>query len=411
MHMLRAVLLLAALATIAGAQARQLTYAPELTVDLAKQGVRGVNGLSVSTSGRMVVAVGQWVGELVAFDSLGQKLPWKTPIGRGAGAEIGWVSRTGWVGDSLWIMDNGFEQVVILDGQGRVLRSIERPAWVRPAWSDRRKYPLFSSMSMEALYPDGTMLVVPTRPRALFDTPQYDRDVVHLLRVDQDGKILRAIARAPASHGRLELRDGTTRHVIAVPIFSRTTWTVSTDGKRIALVTPPATLSDSGLLRVTMLNENGDTVFSRRYPTPSAHVTRARADTLVSRFQAFGKYSAQWIRDTVRALMPEVESRVINVMVGLDHSTWVWLRSDNAEKTALVIDARGAVAGFATFPPSGKLAVYSVDRIWTLERVGTARGIDQQFNLVRSRLQPATAARPTRSARASASPAPLRPPR
>src|SRR2546428_6857505 len=101
----------------------ELVYASDLTIDLAKEGVRRVGFLSVSDRGRMVVAQDRYYGEMVAFDSLGRKLPWSIKIGRDRDSEIAWMVRTGWVAesDSMWIDDGFYGQLALLDGNGKLV--------------------------------------------------------------------------------------------------------------------------------------------------------------------------------------------------------------------------------------------------------------------------------------------------
>ena len=174
------------------------------------------------------------------------------------------------------------------------------------------------------------------------------------------------------------------------------------NGRRIVVLKPAMAVSDSGRLTLTMLNDNGDTVYTRAFSVGAKRVSPRRIDTLVAGYQAFGKYSAQWIRDTVRKLIPAWDYRVLNVIVGVDYSTWIWLRSDKPEQDAIVVDAAGNLVGRVTFPPSRKLAAYSVDRIWTMEPVDAGA---QQFKIVRSR-RVTTSARPARKSTASGSPRP-----
>ena len=388
----------------AGAQMRQLRYEPELTIELARQNIARAGAFTVSRSGRIVMTTEQWIGQLIAFDSNGKKLDWNITTGRVSDSEIGWVNNFGWAGDSLWVQDRAFDQIVILAPDGKVVRSLERPNWVRPSWGDRRRYPLFSSMSWEAVYPNGDMLVTPERPRAIFDTPQYDRKRKHLLRTNSDGKILRTVAKIPAIAAPIELRDGRETKMVSVPYYPVPRYKVSSDGERVAIVEQPSATADSSRVRVTMLNAMGDTVFSRRYHVDFTPISSARADSLVTlnpMYQKpFGRYSVAWIRDTVRKLIPAWEPRMLNLLVGVDYSTWIWLRSDKPEHTALVIGPTGDLIGEAKFPPSSKLAVYSVDHIWTMEPVG--RPQLGQFNIVRSKLV-TTSARPARTASTRAS--------
>ena len=368
----------------AGAQPAALRFEPDLTLDVGDVSLTRYSQLLVDRRGRIWIATGAWDGLLVAFDSTGKRLDVNTPLGgrRNRSAEIGWVSRWGLTGggDSLWIGDRMFGQLLVLNDSGKIDHSYERPIWLRPSWSERRNYPLFSGLEWEAVYTDGTVLVTPGRRRALFDSPNYDRNAVHLLRATADGKILRTIAKLPASAGlnghRLLLRDGTERKSFDIPFFARAAWKVSPDGQRIAIVLPQLGPADSGAFRVVMLNAQGDTLFNRRYVTESTRVPVEAVAARLNAVTAFGRYSAEWIRDTLRKQIPVFASRVLSVQVGSDNSVWVWLTSTEAGSRAFVIDANGEPVGTAHFPPGTRIAALARDHIWTSQRDRSKGSID-----------------------------------
>jgi hypothetical protein len=385
-------------------------FVPELSIDLSRLNVRRGGGLlSVSPSGRMLFLPELYRSEFRPFDSTGAELGWTLMVGRATDSEIGFVQRVGWIpGDTLWVADQAYDHVVLVDPGGRVFRSLERPSWVRPRWSDRRRYPLFSGFILEAVYPGGELLVRPTRPRHLFDTPLFDRDHLYLLRTDRDGRILRTVMKVPALDGRIELRDGTERRMQRVDYFPRTFWKVSSDGQRVAVVTPA--LRDSGSFTVTMLDAMGDTVFSRPYRARAVRIPPARRDSILARIQGFGRHSAQAVRDTVRALMPDFESPVVLVAVGIDHSVWVWLRQPGnsmQEWTTLMISPTGQVVGTAVLPRSFRAAEVSMHNVWAITREGSGNAL--QLRRFRREPLPATAARPARIARSAASSPPAQP--
>ena len=161
-------LLLLAIPALLPAQSTvpRLYLAPDLVID-AKQIVSAGGGsigtLSVGADGRMIVGPKNGAGEIHAFDVHGNSLNWRIPVGDPDG-EIGSISHVGWVGDTLWLTDPRYRQVVLIDPNGHVARTIENPSWVHPRWSERRKYPLFALMDVIALHPDGSMLVSTAAP-------------------------------------------------------------------------------------------------------------------------------------------------------------------------------------------------------------------------------------------------------
>jgi len=403
-----AVLVLATLtAPRSGAQGRRLTYVRDTSLDIVRQGQggRAVTAL-VRRDGYIVVAPEYFFGEAIAFDSTGKRQAWHVRFGGGGDAEVGFVTAWGWAGDSLWIADNGYRQLALIGGDGKVARSIGFPSWVRPSWSDRRLYPLFSRMNWFAMYGDGTLLVEPYQVRRLFDTPGYDPDQKLLVRIDRDGRILRTVARAPAMEGQLLLRSGTERKTWNVPNYPRSYWKTSTDGERVALVAPIP--SDSGAFRVTMVSGQGDTLFARRYSIDAARVSKAAIDSFLTTVKAFGRYSAQQVRDTITKLIPPFRSPVAAVLVGVDHSVWVAIRRPKSapqQAEWMVMDERGSVVGTTLLPRGLRMTAVSVDHLWSLE----PDRVKQTSTIVRYRRAGPTGALPARSASSSGSSSPARP--
>jgi hypothetical protein len=360
-------------------QLPEIRFEPELTVDVGKMAIGRYSQILVDRKGRMFVATGQWDGELVGFDSSGKPLGWRVPVGRRNNREIGWIDSWGFAGDSVWINDRMYSQLVVLGDSGKIARSIERPTWLRPGWSDRKKYPLFSGLEWLASYSDGTVLVRPGRRRAIIDAPDYDRSALHLLRATDDGRILRTIAKLPSYATELPnnfaitvlLRDGVERKSFLVPFVARTAYRVSHDGQRIVIA--EASRTDSGVVHVTMLNADGDTLFTRRYGSEATRITKEQVEQRLSGIAAFGKYSADWIKDTLRKHIPAFDSRLMQVQIGIDYSTWLWFRQPVPGAVALVLDPQGNAVGWATFPPGTRLTGLSLDRIWAIEKDPNSR--------------------------------------
>lgn len=317
------------------------------------------SSLLVGADGR-IVSLPQWGGDMVIFDSTGKPLPYKQPIGGPTDPEIRYVATAGWLGKTIWIYDPQSGQIALVDPQLKVTKSLEIPAWIRPSWADRRKYPVFGRMNPLALYPDGSWLVAPSNPKSLVDTPDYDKTMTYLVRIAESGTIQRTIARIPwlpnAARGdRLERgpKQGAPRNFAF--------WNPSADGSRILIGVPSTTAGDSAHL-VTVINEKGDTIYSR----------------------------PMFFADPVAA-----------ARVGRDGSVWLQLRGRTGDRTWLMLDPSGQQRGTITFENNTYIHDGDASRIWTTERVGNTQ------LLVRFRI---TSAPPPRTAAPSKSSGRPRPP-
>ena len=390
-------------------QLARLTFVRDTAFPLNKH--LGMNRVAldalVGRDGRVVVVPEAYYGttEAAAMDSSGKKLPWSLKIGRGE--EIGYVDRFGWAGDSVWLNDRGFRQTVMLGRNGEIARSVEPPSWIRPFWRDRRRYPLFRAALWYGMYGDGSLLAMPSQPRRLLDTPQFDENSRLFVRVDRDGRILKTVATAPLMDGRITLRSGVERKTLTVPNYPRPFWAIADDGERLAVVVPEP--RDSGAVRVTVVNADGDTIFARRLVIDAIRVPDEGVNAFIANLSAFGRYSAEQMRDTIRKLVPMYNSPLNGVDIGVDRTIWVGVRrpgiaTDSTEW--VVLDSLGEPVGSAFLLRTFRRTALSLDKIWSLEH-----NRPKSFStLVRFKRAAATTVRPSRSAPVSAASAPVRRP-
>lgn len=393
-----------------GQAIRHLTPTQDLRIGAQALGAARDVLIALAPDGRVIVAPrfgGLWI---VAFDSLGNRLPWKIAVGRRDDSEILVPSRIGFIAGTatMWVADNGYQQVALVDADGKVFKSLESPSWVHPTWAERRKYPVFANSQAFALYKDESMLLLPGRERALLETPGYDRSGLHLLRTSSSGSIQRTVAMVPSLQDRLELHAKRCEHVIPIPFGTPATWAVSADGSRLVVVKSGVSAADSGTVRVTTLDDHGDTVFSRIVPQPAVRIPQATIDNFLSMHRGCGDFSTEEIRDSLTRRLAAFKSFVVGVLPGRDQTTWVTMRpeADTAtERTAIGLDERGGIIGVATLPPNQLLVGADRNHLWMIEG-GRMRA---PVALVRYKLD-ATPVQPPRSGRAGApsSPAPIR---
>src|SRR5215467_2620411 len=123
------------LAAPASAQATR-RFAPVEDLRIEALSVRGQRDVIVALApdGGVVVAPRYGGLPIVAFDSLGKQRPWKIATGGRDDAEIGFPVRVGWIGGTrtMWIADQGYRQVALVDSNGKVFKSLEDASWLHP---------------------------------------------------------------------------------------------------------------------------------------------------------------------------------------------------------------------------------------------------------------------------------------
>ena len=237
---------------------------------------------------------------------------------------------------------------------------------------------MFSAADVFARYADGSLLVRPFREHRLIDTPEFDTSSTELLRVTEEGTILRSIAKLPLEDLQpVRVDRGSTD--LVYPLQNRTYFGVSQDCMRIVLVRANVAGKDSGTIGVTSLNERGDTTFTRRYPFTAQPMTQRTRDSLLRRYG-----NPEQRADDERRI-PPVLPPVGGLVIGRDRTVWIELRpapGDTAARPILVIDARGDVVG--TFDLPRRSYVVNGDRghVWVTEKKGLVVTSLARFRLV-----------------------------
>ena len=323
-------------------------------------------------AGELMVTPLQTVGTIAGFDSTGRPLSWSVSIG-GRESELRWVSRMGWSGNTLWVADPGYEQIALIDRAGKVTKSLEYPAWIRPSWADRRKYPVFEGLEALALYSDGTWLVRPTGDEvSLTSAPEYDKNYHYFMRVGENGSIKRVIGRAFRDDPFMEIKSRGTERRVTVPFRgAAVVWNVAADGSRIVIAATSYRGADSATYRVTALGERGDTAFSRKFPYSPVPITKKSVDSSVARFsRTVGDLSPEQVRDLVAKQIPPSYPAVQEVVVGRDKTTWLGLHATGADREWIILDPAGAAIGTVALPKQVTVRAADRNQAWAVESNG-----------------------------------------
>jgi len=340
-------------------------------------------------AGEIVVSPQENQGTMRWFDASGRALPFKVPVGYGRDNDIRWVTRLGWSGTALVVVDPSFRQVALLDKSGKLTKSLEYPSMIRPAWSDRHKFPLFSRYDVFGLYANGDLLVRPAEPKELMSTKEYDSTFSYFMRTNENGSIQRVLGRVPRNEGVLERRSGNSRWIYRVPFFPRTMWDIAADGSKIAIVSQSLKGPDSASYRVIILGEKGDTVLSKKFPTTLIAIPKKSVDSAVARVSgSLRDHPLEELRGLVAKEIPPVYPPIEGLILGADQTIWLQLHSMSADRQWLALDPAGNSIGVVSVPRTFVARAGDRARLWGFEAEG-----DQLRTLVRYAITPGTPAK------------------
>ena len=349
---------------------RALKLAEDWTIDSRTQQIGSTMWISIAPDGRVIAAPGFNQGYITAFDSLGTKELWRVPIGRNRDLEILYVNRVGWTGNQLWISDRGYDQIALIDDKGKVTKSLALPAFARPLLSDRKKYPVLTSMDPIARYSDGSMLVRPVDKANVFETPEFDSTSTSLIRVSSGGIIQGTTASYPPEQSVSFSVSGTTERR-PIPMQARTIWNVSPDGMRLVFITTSLSGPDSATFRVVSLSDRGDTVFAKKFPFAPMPISKTQKDSALARVQGVRGVAIQQVRFALAPKMPKHFAPVVSALVGRDYTTWIAMRAPAGDTTNtpwLILDPKGDAVGVTQAPRRTVMLAVDRSHAWGVRR-------------------------------------------
>jgi hypothetical protein len=352
-----------------------LKLADSARIDMKKYRIEPPLTLFAGPKGGIVV-YSQW-RSVTAFDSLARRR-WSQGSDNNDKREVADVTAFGWNAGGMWVSDAAWEQVALLDDYGNVTRSLELPSWVRPTFSNRKSFPVFESMRVYAVYPNGDMLVIPRGSMSITGATGYDQNATYYLRINEDGIIQKSIAKFPSNIVRG--KEGNREFSFQNPLYQ---WVAraTPDGARIMVVNVDTAAAKTDTVVVRALGEKGETLFTQKFAYPALVYTQTQVDSIAR---------ARWGNDTdyreARAkLLPRRQPTVVDMAVDPEtRSTWISLRGDANSRSVIGIDAAGRFIGKLLLPRRASVKAVSANGLW----VGEARN-DLRGDIVRYRVAPA----------------------
>jgi len=298
------------------------------------------------------------------YDSTGMKVGTIGRRGEGPGEFGRGAIYLGWKRDTLWVDDGGQRRISYF---GRDLQLIRTTSYPRFDYKVKRGPTGAESRTIVNLSPlafalDGSIIgqAFPAREAS---KDLWDSELL-LVHYPPKGTPQFLGVLPPSLDSRWIVSASGYGHVVPfAPVpFVR----ASASGDRIAHVT--STLAgDSGIVTLTMLKSNGDTVYVRRIPFAGAPVMQMERDSalfaikpregppdLAQRFFALSKDR-----------MPKIHPPVEYLVLGLDNTAWIGLNTLPAGRTILVVSGKGNLIGTVQLPPRSTLRQATLNKLWT----------------------------------------------
>ncbi len=342
-----------------------LTLIEERRIDANTADLSGVGYLLVAENGDIIVTQSQ-DKLLKVFRPDGST----TTMGRSGGGpgEFDRLTRAGWLGDSIWVLDPGLSRISIFGPDYAFARSFRSPeTGLNPDPS--ASY----SVYVQAVLPGGDVRGLislhpgTTPPPWLADLDSASKPSVRLtptgepvvrLAVDQPDRCFISWTIGASGSGALRLPYCAER--------ISTGWEATVP---LVFVDQEAVIGDSGSYRVTVIAPDGDTTFARSYPYRPIAVTQAMMDSARARQaerDAMSPPSTYQGRPeiTFPASLPPIRK----VLLGRDGTVWLEEEDNAPQHRWVALAPGGEQVASVELPPNVTLRAADRDRLWTLER-------------------------------------------
>jgi len=280
--------------------------------------------------------------------------------GSGPG-EFQFISRVGWLGDTLWVVDPAQQRISFFGPDLAFVRSIQTPV-ARPAPADSARLPDFPFVLPIGVYPDGDLLATVMTAAGQVHS-SFDASTTPLARVSPDGIVRRLVARIPPNPGSIRVENETGIFTMQTPFFASPHFDGAPDASRIGFVTTDVDGSNAGTFHVWVIGSEGDTLVSRRFPFTGVPIPGSVADSVKELRASRAQIPA--MQRAIRELeLPPVYAPVEGILMGRDHSIWIQLRAVEDMRPWLVLDAQGAILDTIRLARNVRIRVADQQTVW-----------------------------------------------
>jgi hypothetical protein len=285
--------------------------------------------------------------------------------GRGQGpGEFQLITAIGFVGDTLYVIDERLGRVTFLATDGNSLYSIPFPV---PSFPDSAASVRFSPARPRAVLKDGSVIVRLDQRREASTRGAAAKALY--LRVARTGRVLDTIAAVSLRASEAVLSSGAVIAKSAVSDFPLSA--LLPQDLQVAVLDRPS--FDSGdpstaAYRLTLIRESNDTVLDRRYaysPVEVPDSVRNRLTLTQTRVARAGGVSPAEIQraQSIPRFWPPVQ----DLVVGADRSMWLRRENQGFETRWTVLRDNGDVFATAFVRANTQLLVASASGGWGVE--------------------------------------------
>ena len=338
----------------------------ELRLDPNAEDFSVVMGVDVGPRGQIAVLLPQDL-QVPLYDSSGTRLATIGRRGSGPG-EFQHLSRAGWVGDTMYVLDLRLRRAVLVGPDGSVIGTSTNPDNVAigaPVEGDTQTIGYFNA---RGIHPGGFML-----GEAHMGGPVGKRAFV-LAPADISQRARLVAWRPPdLDDERWQMRVGD--HMRTVEFAPWPQVAVAPDATWLAFLTTELTEDGNGTFTLTRIDASGDTTLVRTYPYRGVPIPASVRDSVANSFLVEKARSREGppdrfdrFRELTLERMPPTYPPVVAMTLGLDGTTWLTMRDTADVRRVLVLDERGDPLGSFVLPPRATVRQGRRTHVWMTQR-------------------------------------------
>ena len=290
-------------------------------------------------------------------------------VGEGPG-EFRNLTRTGWLGDSLWTLDPNLNRVSIFGPNHKFVRSFLMPSTIVSPKAPKDSAETVTEIYVQAALSDGSLRAIagfrPThRPSWAVGV---DSGATLMVRITPTGVLRNRVTVDPPNKCEVNFVTPGGTGGFHIPFCAErvsTEW----DGSQVVASADLEPATGAGArYRITVAGEDGTTQFSRVYPFVPVPVSAASRDSVVAaRLKAFARYGQGFIDAMPKILPAKTYPPVRRIVLGRDGTVWVEERIAASGHFWRILDAKGVVLGTVSLPADVSLARADAHTLWGYE--------------------------------------------